>query len=246
MQKFRSQVRKKLSYYFPDRERGLKAEVTFWNEWLDSEALGNPDDYDYRLDPVAPLRGFPADLVEKLSTETHPGNAQISILDVGAGPLTTIGKTYQGKHINLSAVDTLADEYAVLLTKRNIIPPVATIQCSGDELVKYFKTDRFHLVYAENSLDHAEDPLFIIQQMVSVCLPGGIVGLLHRHKEGDQQNYRDLHHWNFYVQQSELMISGRKYTRRVNQSLGDFGFTSEVKNGMVYSWGKKDHLLSSW
>src|SRR5882672_9093724 len=39
----------------------------------------------------------------------------ISILDVGSGPLTSVGQTYPGKRIEVTAVDPLADEYIALL-----------------------------------------------------------------------------------------------------------------------------------
>ncbi len=39
-------------------------------------------------------------------------STEVSILDVGAGPLTIINKTFPGKTLTITATDPLADEYA--------------------------------------------------------------------------------------------------------------------------------------
>jgi SAM-dependent methyltransferase len=233
MKRFKSLIRGQISYYFPDRHSGLAAEIDFWRYWLESKALGDTANYEYRLQPDAPIRGFYAELIDQLDSEV------IEILDVGSGPLTTIGRTYPGKTIHLTAVDPLADAYNELLTEKGLVAPVKPLPIMGEELTTRFSPGSFDLVMAVNSLDHTENPVKVIQEMIQVCKPGGMVGLVHREKEGLNQNYRDLHQWNFYLSGEHLTVSGRRYRKIINEVVHPFEFNTRVNNGFIYSWGKK-------
>ena len=200
---------------------------------MESKALGDVQNYEYRLQPDAPIRGFYAELIDKIDREV------IDILDVGSGPLTTIGKKYPGKQIHLTAVDPLADAYNQMLAEMSIDPPVKPLPIIGEELSSSYPSPSFDLIMAVNSLDHTEDPIQVIHEMIAVCRTGGIVGLVHHEKEGISQNYRDLHQWNFYLSAEDLMVSGRQYRKNINEVVRPFKFVSNVNNGFIYSWGMK-------
>ncbi len=233
MKQLKNYLLRPFSYYFSSRQSGLDAELEFWRNWLGSKAFGNLADYEYRLQPDAPIRGFYAELVDQID------HRQIEILDVGSGPLTTIGRAHPGKEIHLTAVDPLADAYNELLAEAGLTVPVKALPILGEQLTAHFPDPSFDLVIAANSLDHTEDPIKVIQEMIAVCKIGGIVGLVHREKEGQNQNYRHLHQWNIYLADESLMISGRRYRKSVNQVVQPFQFASRVRNGLIYSWGKK-------
>ncbi len=79
----------------------VKSEVSFWNDYFETKGLEKPQDYNARLDPTFPLQ----EAVVKLLPQNK---SQVEILDVGAGPLTRLGKVHEGLKINITAVDPLA------------------------------------------------------------------------------------------------------------------------------------------
>jgi SAM-dependent methyltransferase len=123
--------------------------------------------------------------------------ADLAIVDVGAGPLTTLGTEFPGKRIRLTPIDPLADEYDRVLREVGITPPVKTIQCAGEDLLARFGPDYFDIAFSENALDHAPNPLAIVQNMLAVVKPGRFVVLNHFRNEGEHSSYGHLHQWNF-------------------------------------------------
>lgn len=168
------------------RDRHLRGELQFWDHWLSTDKAR----VDERLNPT-----LDREVVLKCLA-TLPGEA-VSIIDVGAGPLTTLGTEVPGKKVSLTAVDELGEQYRRLLERHSISPVVWTEPCSGEELSKHYGEESFDIAYAENALDHTVDPLRVIQNMVSIVKPGGYVILNHHVNEGDQEDYGHLHQWNF-------------------------------------------------
>jgi SAM-dependent methyltransferase len=181
----------------------VRSEVEFWADWL----VGAPgteqwtEDRDSRLAPDTEIR----DPIVRRELDRNPAD-EISILDVGAGPLTSLGFRYPGKTLTIVPVDALADEYERLLRTAGLDPPIRTIRVAGEELLEHFGPDAFHIAYATNSLDHSADPLAIISNMVAVVRPGGIVLLRHKRNEGESARYGGLHQWNFDVVDGRLVV----------------------------------------
>lgn len=192
-------------------ERGLPHELAWWEAWIAADGRRWPEVYNERLDSASvvtePL------LVECLEAIRV---SRVSILDVGAGPCTSIGKTYPGKTLEITPVDPLADEYNRLWARKGIAPPVPTRACAGEELPARFGSDRFDIAYARNALDHAADPARVIRNMISVVRPGGYVVLRHSANEAVKADYRGLHQWNFGLRGTELVV--RRLARTVNLS----------------------------
>jgi SAM-dependent methyltransferase len=172
----------------PSRGRGLslRAEARFWRGWFDLPGAN----LDERLDPA---------IIDKtvLACIARLPAAEVSIIDVGAGPLSTLGTQAPAKRVRLTAVDPLADRYDTLLRERGITPLVRTQSCAGERLLELFDPETFDLAFAENSLDHAAEPLRIIHNMVTLVGPGGFVVLNHGPDEAEGSGYRQLHQWNF-------------------------------------------------
>jgi SAM-dependent methyltransferase len=179
------------------------SEVDFWGEWL----VGAPgteqwtSDRESRLDPDTQIR----DPVVREELERNPAE-EISILDVGAGPVTWLGFRYPGKTLTIVPVDPLADEYERLLREAGLDPPIRTIRVAGEALLEHFGPRRFDIAYATNALDHSADPFTIISNMVAVVRPGGVVLLRHKRNEGEGAQYGGLHQWNFDVVDDELLL----------------------------------------
>jgi SAM-dependent methyltransferase len=179
------------------------SEVDFWAEWL----VGAPgteqwaSDREARLDPDTEIR----DPLVCAELERNPAE-EVSILDVGAGPVTWLGYRYPGKKLTIVPVDPLADEYDRLLRDAKLDPPIRTVRVAGEALAEHFGSRRFDIAYATNSLDHSADPFTIISNMAAVVRVGGVVLLRHKRNEGDSARYGGLHQWNFDVVDDGLVV----------------------------------------
>jgi len=202
-----------------DRSSGLRDELLFWDEWLSTKSSAWPGDYSNRLDPESLLSDEHRTFIDPLAQE------QIRILDVGAGPLTILGKKHPSKQLLIYAVDVLSDNYDELLVKYHVKPPVRTTFAEAENLTTKFAKESFDLVTARNSLDHAVDPTEAIRQMLLVTKKGCFALLDHSENEGQAQKYQGLHKWNFTIVDEELVLWGAglkiNISRRLS-CLGDF------------------------
>jgi SAM-dependent methyltransferase len=218
-------IRNRLAHLFSGRQGGLDFETDYWDSFFRTRGGQWTEDYQRRLDPGATLIPMHARLVDSI-----PGD-DIGVLDVGAGPLTVLGKRHPTKRLRITAVDPLAARYDILLAKYGVTPPVRTIAGSGESLLAQFGEGAFDFVYAQNCIDHAEDPVVAIEQMVRVTRPGGLTALYHAPDEAEAQSYSGLHQWNFSLKDDRFVVSGR--SRRTDianhvAALGECSATLEV------------------
>jgi SAM-dependent methyltransferase len=196
---------------------GISFEEEFWDSWMREKGGRNQWHTEFlsRCSPDLPLQQHITSLIDA------PPGAEVHLLDVGAGPLTLLGKQWDGRKLHITAVDPLAEQYDRLLAKYRIEPPVRTIYAEAENLRATFSADHFDLVYAQNSIDHCFNPLRAIRQMLKVVKPGCYVFLAHSVKEGKRENYIGFHQWDFYAEGGELFISNRKevinLTRRIDR-----------------------------
>jgi SAM-dependent methyltransferase len=169
---------------------GIESELVFWDSYFRTKGLQWADTYEIRFDPALPLQPRPADLIPRALTEVH-------ILDVGAGPLTYLGKTLPGKQLRITAVDPLADEYDRILEKYQVRPLVRTKRLDAEGLTAEIQSNTYDLAFARNCIDHAYNPEKAILQMIEVVKKGSYVLLEHRPNEAENERYRGLHQWNF-------------------------------------------------
>ncbi len=194
--------------------RGSFQEIEFWDHWLETSGDKWPDDFAFRCDPNSQFQ-------ENLIPFLNDSQNKIRILDVGAGPLTILGKRWQDYEIEIVPTDALAEEYEKLLRRHNVNAPVQTLYIKGEEIGLHFLPDQFDLVYARNSVDHSENPLKVIRNMLGVVRPGAYVVLSHALREGKRASYSGLHQWDFYSQNNNFFIDGMGQTVNVSdQFLG--------------------------
>lgn len=179
----------------PNREQGLEEELAFWQSVM-STGGGWPQEWKAGFDPELPLQEELRDLVTKANNDTP--KAEVFILDVGAGPVTTVGRTWPGHEVFITPIDPLADKYNQSLRERGFHPPVPTQRCAGEVIERRMPRDFYDLAYSRNALDHSEDPVSIISQMLGAVKPGGYVYLEHSVREASKQGYKGLHQWNFF------------------------------------------------
>lgn len=188
-------------------------EMAFWDQWLRTRGKPWPLDYQFRCDPHTTLQHEIVNLIEA------PQGASVQILDVGAGPLTYLGKCWPGRTVQICAIDPLAEKYDQLLQKYAIQPVVRTQTGWAERLLEQFPPNHFDLVHARNCIDHSHDPCLAIEQMVAVVKPGGVVYMHHIINEGKLQHYHGLHQWNLYDQMGELYVSNRQQIQNMTARL---------------------------
>jgi len=176
----------------------LPEETAFWEDWVRSQGGKYSADFAFRMRPDAPLQD---ELAQYLPNE------YAKILDVGAGPLTYIGKIWRGRQLDITAVDALAQEYKKILDKYKVKPPVVTKSAEAESLSQEFPPFSFDFVHARNCLDHSFDPVLAINEMVKVIKTGCVVYLNHFVNEGRNERYQGLHRWNFHAHNGNLVIS---------------------------------------
>ena len=127
------------------------------------------------------------------------------MLDVGSGPATVLGGVLNGKPIDITAVDPLANQYMELYGTHAITPLVKPIFGEGENLSQVVN-GKFDFVYSRNALDHSYDPMKAIQGMIDVCADDGVVFFENVVNEGYNENYKGLHQWNFMHASGDLVI----------------------------------------
>ncbi len=198
---------------FSRRSMGLRAEIAFWDHWFRTHGASWPEDYRQRLDPQRPLITRLRPFVDAIPHEN------VSILDVGAGPLTLIGFIHPTKQLRITATDLLAPQYDALLARYHIIPPVRTIAADAEQLDRLFGSNQFDIVHAQNCIDHMASPLVTIRAMVAVTKQGDWVVLSHAENEAENENYTGIHQWNLTTDGTDFMVWGRGQIINVSTDL---------------------------
>lgn len=212
--------------------RALPDEVAFWARYVETRGLEHPDEFRRRTDPQAPVEDVLLLRAIDAVAPTQPAGAPVRVVDVGAGPLSSVGARDPravARRIELTAVDPLADRYAEMLARAGVRAPVATRACRAEELVERFGAAAFDVAYARNSLDHAADAMAAIWNMVSIVRPGGRVVLVHGRREGEARGYEQLHQWNFDVEDGRLVLWSRRARFDVAERLIDLARVVHVQ-----------------
>lgn len=180
-------------------ETGHQEELDYWQSMLDGKVEQSAY-LAFRLNPHTLLQERYIDALPESS------RADPQILDVGAGPLSPVGKTLNGKPLRLIPVDALADLYNKMLDKRGIIPAYRTLWAETERLTERVRPNSMDLVINCNSLDHSYDPIEGINQMLAVVKPGHCLLIEGYTNEGNHADYFGLHQWNMDVQDSRFVI----------------------------------------
>ncbi len=134
-----------------------------------------------------------------------PGQTKLEILDVGAGPWTTINKKHPGVEVAIEAIDAKADRFLPTLVKANKLPPVPTRQMFAEHLTEHYAEGQFDITHVQNALDHTIEPLRVLQNMVAVTKSGGHIIICGYINEASRSS-GGLHKWNMYLEDDALWI----------------------------------------
>jgi SAM-dependent methyltransferase len=210
-----------MAMYFPLRQqlaawaKGFDFEVEFWTNWIQSRGAQWPGDFVERLDPNTSIDGD----LERIAISC--GRPAIDILDVGAGPLTTVGKQSIVGTINLVPCDPLAGIYSELLATFGIKPPVETEFAIAEDLSSFFGINKFDIIHCVNALDHSFDPIRSIFEMLRVVREGGHIVLRHSINEAETLKYEGFHQFNFDEENGRFIIWNRESRLCVDEIIKD-------------------------
>ena len=200
---------------------GTSSEVKFWRSALENPDMAwNRENYDFRLNPDSELQP------ELRAVLNGSVSDPVTILDVGAGPLSSLGKIWPGRKVEITAVDPLAEQYDKILAEVRLTPPVRTVFSEAEKLADVFPKASFDMAFASNSLDHSRNPLDAIFQMLQVTKPGGFVYLWHFANEGEAEGYHGMHQWNFNLKGDDFIIGDGKSNLSLKSELGTQGTLS--------------------
>jgi len=136
---------------------------------------------------------------------------EVSILELGAGAILTMGNELPGVEVNITACDKLANEY------RDIYGDLLfDIEYQDMEKLTY-SDNHFDIVHCVNALDHTHKPDKAIAEMIRVAKK--FVYLRHNENEGETQKYSGLHRWNIEMVADDC----RFWNKRREFRLSDFG-----------------------
>jgi SAM-dependent methyltransferase len=210
-----------------------------WRKHLGSEAgwwerlLARPDrfreQFGWCLDPELEVRQD--ELRETI--EAVPRDV-VRIVDVGAGPVTVVGRRYRGRTIEVIPIDPLADVYNNALRKAGVDVPVPTRQLAVEELPEQFGPANIDIAYCHNALDHMPDPLAALESMLSVVAADGFVVIRCLPDEGKRNAYFGIHQWNVDLDGTDLAIWNRSTRHLVGDALADRAEVVDAR--MIGKW----------
>jgi hypothetical protein len=188
------------------------------------------EDLTWRLDPVADFaqRQY---LGEYLRVHAPPG-ANVSILDVGAGPMTFLPKAWVTRTVRITAVDPLADRYTEILRNGNLTAPVPTTTGQAETLRDAFAENSFDAVFTRNAFEQFQDPLLGLRQMLSVVKAGRWVLVLQEGMRDEAQQGRGP--WVLREEDDELLMNiGDGKSIDLRDELGD---AADVRVTRSWHW----------
>lgn len=134
----------------------------------------------------------------------------LEALEIGSGPNSNLSYWVDNNTIKVTAIDPLADAYKRIMKKLKYKYPIAPIKLKGEGLLKRFKKESFHLVFAQNSLDHAENPLKCFENGYHLLKKGGLFFVCSNIKEGSRKSWSGMHKYDIYIENKELFLTTQK------------------------------------
>ena len=83
------------------------------------------------------------------------------------------------------------------------------IEMKGEELAFHFPQNHFHFILSRNALDHTENPILTIANMMYVLKPTRHIYIEVQKNEASRQKYDGLHQWNFAKTNSQSLALWR-------------------------------------
>ena len=198
---------------------GIAQERQFWSEYLKTRGGSWKDFFAFTIDPSTSLQGPFVKILQDIGQSRLQPSNHFRILDVGAGPLSSIGKTMPDATLEIVATDPLANIYDALLEQNQIVPVVRTQFAIAEDLSAFFSPSLFDMVHCSNALDHSMEPMRGIAEMLRVVKVNGTVFLSHTRNVAEHENYSGFHQYNFDIVNDRFVIWNKEMCITVEHTL---------------------------
>ena len=153
---------------------------------------------------------------------------KLNCLKLDQEPNSNLAYYVDNNIFDLIAIDPNANMYRKILKELNYEYPIQPLNISGENLLKYFEKNYFHIVFAQNSLDHTQNPILCLKNSYLLLKKYGILYIKSNVKEGSRKNWMGLHKYDIFFQDDKLLLSNKK--KKVTNLLGEY----EKKFKLIY------------
>ena len=202
---------------FTEWERSKASESEFWDK-----VLQNAGQSWERFDRNKVLPSVFRAYFRLPDTPNALTKKRIYFLVVGSGPSSDIGyKGWSDVMLNLFLTDPLAPLYEDLFNKHQIFPPALIHDVAGETMSATFSDAAFDMVYSVNAIDHATDPMLVLQQMQVVLKPCAVAVVEMWENEAHMAGGIGMHQWNFFYKDKAIFLQkfGTNLVRNVRANL---------------------------
>lgn len=210
-------------------ERAIKkcndVRLHFWRQWLGPESRF-PQARSERLKPDRPLPRWAVDALP-------PDAETVRILDLNAGPVTSLGNQAPGRQIELVPVDPLAHAFRHLLEEQGLESPVPTLFCSAEDILPVFGEEAFDLVYSFNGLDFTRDPVATYRLLLKALKPGGSIITFHEANPPEERINREWYRFFHYTKNTRVVIRQKTYRRDLQDALPEAEITHSIEGNLL-------------
>lgn len=195
---------------------GVNQELIFWFNYLRSGSRTKNSPHAREFSAALDIEDLLDHRLRELVMQDSSGEytfvappKKVTVLDVGSGPLSVIGRAWPGVSVHIRAADALGCEYSEMRQILGISlpdPESAPQPVHAERLTHAFHSDSFDIAVCRNALDHSHDPILVIAEMLRVVRPGRPVLLQHFPNEGETGTYSGLHQWNIDLRGGRLLL----------------------------------------
>ncbi len=153
-------------------------------------------------------------IIQTLNELKKKFNEPLRLVDIGPGPFSEfyIAGLSDRSDLEIVSVDPLADFYRKLHDRYKTNYNIKCVAGYGENLYNYFEKETFHLAYAQNSIDHSQNPVLFVNNMYDLVKPGGYLILDGHIKIGSVDGWTGLHKWDIEVKGNDLLLTNRSKT----------------------------------
>jgi SAM-dependent methyltransferase len=199
--------------------------LQFWRKWLGPDSP-YPDARDERLKTGRPLPDW------ALSSLPAEGG-RVRVLDLNAGPLSSLGNQAPEHQVDLIPVDPLAHAFDSLLEEHAYEPPVRTVFCSAEDILPAFGKASFDLIYCYNGLDFTRDPIAVYRQLLEAIKPGGRIITFHEANPPEGRASREWYRFFHYYKNGRVSLCQKRYRRDLADALPGADIQSSLKDSLL-------------
>jgi len=171
-----------------------------------------------KKDPVSSwekFRDYYKSLPKNVLTEIYKlkdfyKNEKLKLLEIGSGPVSNLAYYVDKDLFEVIAIDPLAGFYQKIMNKFNYEFPIKPISINCEDLLKFFRKETFHIIYAQNSIDHTNNPIICLNNAYHLLKNNGILFIRNNIKEGSRKGWIGLHKHDIYMSKNNLVHANQK------------------------------------